>query len=74
MPEAEIPENFRMYILEWPARMGIGLGLLFFDIKTSNIQRQFGINYLAYSDLWFSCSNTNDVSIILYNEDTFGSV
>jgi len=51
-PEAEIPEFFRMYIFEWLARMGIGCmrpGLLFFDFKLSNIQRQFGINYLAYS-------------------------
>jgi len=50
-PEAEIPEDFRMYILEWPARMAVMClwpGLPFVDSQTSNIQRQFGINYLPY--------------------------
>jgi len=49
-PEAEIPEDFYMYILEWPARMAIGCmwpGLPFVDSQTDGIQRQFGINYLA---------------------------
>jgi len=51
-PEAEIPEDFEMYIVEWPARMVIGCmwpGLPFIDSQTDNIQCQFGINYLAHS-------------------------
>ena len=51
-PEAEIPEDFWMYILEWPARMAIRCmwpGLPFVDSKTVNTQRQFGINYLSQS-------------------------
>ena len=50
--EAEIPEDFQMYILEWPARMAIACmwpGLPFVDSQTGGIQRQFGINYLALS-------------------------
>ena len=50
-PEAEIPEDFRMYILEWPARMAIGCmwpGLPFIESRTRNIQRQYGVNYLGY--------------------------
>jgi len=51
-PEADIPEDFEMYILEWPARMAIGCmwpGLPFVDSQTVSVQRQFGINYLAPS-------------------------
>ena len=51
-PEAEIPEDFEMYILEWPARTAIACmwpGLPFVDSQTDSIQRQFGINYLAHS-------------------------
>ena len=51
-PEVEIPEDFRMYILEWPARMAIRCmwpGLPFVDSKMDNTQRQFGINYLSRS-------------------------
>ena len=51
-PEAEIPEDFEMYILEWPARMPIACmwpGLPFVDSQTDSIQRRFGINYLAPS-------------------------
>ena len=50
-PEAEIPEDFRMYILEWPARMAIGCmwpGFPFIESRTRNIQRQYGVNYLGY--------------------------
>ena len=51
-PEAEIPEDFEMYILEWPARMAIACmwpGLPFVDSQTDSVQRQYGINYLAPS-------------------------
>ena len=51
-PEVEIPEDFHMYILEWPARMAIGCmwpGLPFVDSQTGGIQRRFGVNYLARS-------------------------
>ena len=49
-PEAEIPEDFEMYILEWPARMAIVCmwpGLPCVDSPTTGVQRQCGINYLA---------------------------
>jgi len=49
-PEAEIPEDFEMYILEWPARMAVACmwpGLPFVDSPTTSVQRQSGINYLA---------------------------
>lgn len=51
-PEAEIPEDFEMYILEWPARMAIGgawPGLPFVDSQMQSIQRADGINFLTPS-------------------------
>jgi len=51
-PEAEIPEDYEMYILEWPACMAIACmwpGLPFVDSQTDSVQRQYGINYLAHS-------------------------
>ena len=50
--EAEVPEDFEMYLLEWPARMAIACmwpGLPFVDSQTDSVQRQYGINYLAPS-------------------------
>lgn len=46
----KIPEEFRLWILEWPARVAVRCqwpGLPFVDCRGENIEREKGINFLA---------------------------
>ena len=75
-PEAEIPEDFRMYILEYPARMAIGCmwpGLPFIESRTRNIQRQYGLTALVILyNFQLSCSNINSPRRVLSLDSSYG--
>lgn len=46
-----IPEDFRIWILEWPARLAIGStwpGLPFVDSSTRSAMRRHGVNWLGH--------------------------
>ncbi len=46
-----IPEDFRIWILEWPARLAIGCmwpGLPFIDSSTESAMRRPGVNWLGH--------------------------
>lgn len=46
-----IPEDFRMWILEWPARMAIDCmwpGLPFVDYREYTLRRRYGVNWMGY--------------------------
>ncbi|PPQ87856.1 hypothetical protein CVT25_009508 [Psilocybe cyanescens] len=48
-----IPEEFRMWILEWPARLVIACtwpGIQFRNSGASNCRRRFGVNWLGYNN------------------------
>ncbi|PPQ87852.1 hypothetical protein CVT25_009504 [Psilocybe cyanescens] len=48
-----IPEEFRMWILEWPARLVIACtwpGIQFRDGGANNCRRRFGVNWLGYNN------------------------
>ncbi|KAF9560328.1 hypothetical protein CPC08DRAFT_604599, partial [Agrocybe pediades] len=53
-----IPEEFRLWILEWPEKMAIfGLwpGLPFMRFARTSLQRARGVNWIAYSPPCLTC-------------------
>ncbi|PPQ92216.1 hypothetical protein CVT25_008993 [Psilocybe cyanescens] len=62
-----VPEEFRMWILEWPDRLVIACrwpGVRLADCGTTNCQRRFGFNWLGYN------SNSPQLFAVLYKNKT----
>ncbi|PPQ87855.1 hypothetical protein CVT25_009507 [Psilocybe cyanescens] len=62
-----IPEEFRMWIIEWPARLVIACiwpGIRLLNSRGSDCQRRYGVNWLGYKN------NSPQLSAVLYKNKT----
>lgn len=62
-----IPEEFRLWILEWPACLAVACTwpALLIDFKTCDCERRLGVNWLGYAN-----ADGPEVSAVLYRNKT----